>query len=89
MGDWKIHIEGVGAHGNKDFPADADKMARRFTKDLMQLGHRVNLATFISSDGREDLIESHMQGVSADGEQEEASGIQEGDTADSEETGSV
>ena len=46
MGDWAIVVEGTGAHHNKEFPNDADRLAQRFVDDLIKAGHEVRLATF-------------------------------------------
>ena len=48
MGDWTIVVEGTGAHHNKDFPQDADRMAQKFVDALISAGHEVRLATFTS-----------------------------------------
>lgn len=40
MGNWAIHIEGVGAHHNdKDY--DADAIFRKFVKELGEAGQSV------------------------------------------------
>lgn len=46
MGDWAIVVEGTGAHHNKDFPKDADRMSQTFVDDLIRAGHTVRVATF-------------------------------------------
>lgn len=56
MGDWHISIQGVGCHHNKDYPADANRMARKFVEDLRAAGHTVTEATFTSG-GKEALLE--------------------------------
>lgn len=48
MGDWAIVVHGTGAHHNKDFPKDADRMTQKFVDDLIGAGHEVRLATFTS-----------------------------------------
>ena len=48
MGDWAIVVHGTGAHHNKDYPADADRMTQKFIDDLVAAGHQVALATFTS-----------------------------------------
>jgi hypothetical protein len=48
MGDWAIVIQGTGAHHNKEFPKDADRMSQRFVDELVEAGHEVRLATFTS-----------------------------------------
>lgn len=46
MGNWHISVQGTGAHHNKDYPKDANKMARQFVKDLKEAGHSVEHAEF-------------------------------------------
>ena len=49
MGNWSIHIQGVGCHHNGDSlpdPKDARKAAGRFVKELKDAGHHVESATF-------------------------------------------
>jgi hypothetical protein len=48
MGDWAIVVHGTGAHHNKDYPIDADRMAQEFVDKLIAAGHQVQLATFTS-----------------------------------------
>ena len=48
MGDWAIVVHGTGAHHNKDYPTDADRMAQEFVDKLIEAGHTVALATFTS-----------------------------------------
>lgn len=52
MGDWHISIQGTGAHHNKDYPNDADKMVDRFIDELMAAGHSIKSAT-ITYGGRQ------------------------------------
>lgn len=54
MGMWNISIEGVGAHHNKEYPLDADRMAQAFVKQLREAGHIVEKASFTYG-GREVL----------------------------------
>lgn len=49
MGQWTIVVEGTGAHHNKDYPNDADKMFRKFVEDLKAAGHEVENASFTTS----------------------------------------
>lgn len=46
MGDWTITVHGTGAHHNKDYPQDADKMADTFVRGLREAGHTVHSASF-------------------------------------------
>ena len=54
MGNWNITIRGVGAHHNKAYPKDADRMAAAFVKELKEAGHQVVSAT-ITHGGEADL----------------------------------
>lgn len=55
MGNWNINIQGVGAHHNKDYPKDANVMAKNFVDELRAAGHCVEAATFTHG-GKEQLI---------------------------------
>lgn len=55
MGNYSIHIEGVGCHHNTDHPGDADVMARDFVADLVSAGHSVHDASFTCGSA-EDLL---------------------------------
>lgn len=46
MGSWHIAVQGVGAHNNKDYPQDADRMTEEFVQKLVDAGHQVESATF-------------------------------------------
>ena len=46
MGMWNITITGTGAHHNKDYPKDAEKMADAFVESLRDAGHTVEYASF-------------------------------------------
>jgi len=46
MGFWNINIQGCGAHHNKEYPKDANKMAETFVADLRAAGHDIEHATF-------------------------------------------
>lgn len=48
MGNWNISVQGTGAHHNKNFPNDADKMFAKFVADLMKAGHTIQSADFTS-----------------------------------------
>jgi hypothetical protein len=54
MGNWHISIEGVGAHHNSDHFNDANRMSKRFVKQLQKAGHTVTRATFTHG-GAENL----------------------------------
>jgi hypothetical protein len=55
MGNYSIHIEGIGAHNNTDLPEDADRLARLFVEDLRDKGHNVTAASFTCG-STEDLL---------------------------------
>jgi len=57
MGDWHISIRGVGAHHNKNYPADANRLARGFVESLKSAGHTIKAAHFTHG-GEEDLSET-------------------------------
>jgi hypothetical protein len=44
MGNWAIHIQGVGCHHN-DKPFDVEKLTAVFVKELKAQGHSVQAAT--------------------------------------------
>jgi hypothetical protein len=46
MGNWAINILGTGAHHNKDFPNDANKLVEKFVEELKATGQIVEVATF-------------------------------------------
>ncbi|HVI40395.1 MAG TPA: hypothetical protein VM577_07020 [Anaerovoracaceae bacterium] len=56
MGCWNITIRGIGAHHNPDYPADADKMAKEFVRQLKSKGHTITSAS-ITYGGDERLDE--------------------------------
>jgi hypothetical protein len=56
MGNWVIHIEGTGAHHNKDNPGDADKIAMKAVEDLFNAGQNIEHATFTHG-GRDVLMQ--------------------------------
>ena len=71
MGDWAIVVHGTGAHHNKDYPTDADRMAQKFVDDLVIAGHQVNLATFTAGgrtvlDTIDNLKAKHLSGPGSD-----------------------
>ena len=45
MGNWSIHIEGVGCHGNRGADFDAEAVAQRAVRDLANHGHTVTHAS--------------------------------------------
>lgn len=57
MGQWNITIKGTGAHHNRDYPKDVDRMASAFVKELRDAGHQVEGAS-ITYGGRQDLVAS-------------------------------
>ena len=56
MGNWNISIRGVGAHHNSNYLKDADRMARRFVRELRAAGHKV-VSAEITHGGAEQLCE--------------------------------
>lgn len=46
MGQWRITVEGTGAHHNQNYPQDANRLAEDFVHDLIAAGHTVRKATF-------------------------------------------
>lgn len=54
MGQWNITIQGTGAHHNKQYPADANRLAAEFVQKLRDAGHVVTHASFTSG-GRDDI----------------------------------
>lgn len=55
MGNWNINIQGVGCHHNPgDNEKDANKMAAKFTEELVKAGHTIEGATFTHG-GKEEL----------------------------------
>src|SRR5260370_38183484 len=46
MGNWRIVVEGTGAHHNKDYPQDANRMFHEFVRDLYRVGNKVLVASF-------------------------------------------
>ncbi len=45
MGNVNISIDLVGAHHNRNHPADANRMAQKFVEELKTVGHSVTKAT--------------------------------------------
>jgi hypothetical protein len=56
MGNWNITIRGVGAHHNKKYPKDANRMAADFVKKLKEAGHIVSHAS-ITHGGEDDITD--------------------------------
>lgn len=46
MGNWNISINGVGQHHNGDDKNDADELAKKLVRDLVEAGQSVTGATF-------------------------------------------
>ena len=40
MGNWAMVVTGTGAHHNKDYEGDADKLFRKFLEELKASGQR-------------------------------------------------
>ncbi len=55
MGNWAIIIEGTGAHDNPNYPNDADKLAKKFVRQLCEAGHTLMHAAFVAG-GTKDLM---------------------------------
>lgn len=54
MGNWNITIRGVGAHHNRNYPTDANRMAADFVQKLREAGHSIQGAT-ITHGGEDDV----------------------------------
>lgn len=54
MGQWNISIHGTGVHHNKNLPADANRMAAKFVRELKAAGHSISHAT-ITYGGEENV----------------------------------
>jgi hypothetical protein len=59
MGNFHISVQGVGCHHNK-IEKDADAMAKKFVKELLEAGHAVMTAT-ITYGGAEDIKAASVQ----------------------------
>lgn len=46
MGNWNMTVNGLGAHGNKGYELDADKLFEKFVEDLKNAGHQIQYAAF-------------------------------------------
>jgi hypothetical protein len=46
MGNWTITIVGTGAHHNKDYEGDADKIFKETVEKLKEVGQNVEHASF-------------------------------------------
>lgn len=57
MGDFSIHIEGIGGHQN-GLAGDADQLAQDFTNALQDAGHDLRFASFFGGEGLTDLLGS-------------------------------
>lgn len=62
MGNYAIVILGTGAHHNKDYPQDANKMMEKFVEELKKASHTVEVATFTYG-GREVFPPSDGFGI--------------------------
>lgn len=67
MGNWNINIQGTGAHHNKDYDKDANKMAKNFVDDLKAAGHHIEGATFTHG-SKEDIMPTVAETPPAEGE---------------------
>lgn len=56
MGNWNITVRGVGVHHNKKLPADANRMAAKFVKELKAAGHTVTGAT-VTYGGEDNIVD--------------------------------
>lgn len=56
MGNWNITIRGVGAHHNKKYKDDANRMAAEFVQKLLAAGHNIQSAT-ITHGGEDNLTD--------------------------------
>lgn len=56
MGNWALHVEGVGAFKNNE-PTDADALARRTVADLQRSNQRVTVAWLTHNGERVNLLE--------------------------------
>lgn len=58
MGDWALHVEGTGAHHNKDNPGDANEILKDTVAKLKSGGHTIHHASFTAgsrSEHHEDV----------------------------------
>jgi hypothetical protein len=55
VGNYSIHIEGVGCHGNRGADFDAETAAQRLVRDLVLHGHDVRHATVHAGGGATTL----------------------------------
>ena len=46
MGNWAITIIGTGAHHNKDYEGDANKIFKKTVDELKKEGHWIDHASF-------------------------------------------
>lgn len=74
MGDFSIHIEGIGAHQN-GLDGDADQMAQKLTNNLQDAGHDLRFASFFGGAGTRDLLGS--DGGTPAGDDPEDAGTEE------------
>jgi hypothetical protein len=57
MGNWAITIIGTGAHNNKDYDGDADKILKKTVDELKAAGQNVEHAS-ITHGGRDVLVDN-------------------------------
>ena len=60
MGNWTLHIEGIGGHHN-GIPSDADALAKEAVKLLTDGGQTVTTAS-MTYGGSEDLLTGETDG---------------------------
>lgn len=54
MGQWNMTIRGMGAHHNKRYPQDANRMLAEFVQKLKKAGHNITAASI--THGAEDDV---------------------------------
>ena len=59
MGNWAINIQGVGSHHNKALENDANRLSRKFVRELKKAGHHIERADFTFG-GKEDLLDESV-----------------------------
>lgn len=59
MGQWNITIRGTGAHHNKKYEKDANRLAAEFVQKLKDAGHSVAGASFTYG-GDEDITNAEQ-----------------------------
>lgn len=56
MGNWTIHIEGIGCHHNSNPDIGANLLAPKLVDQLRKQGHTIEHATFTSG-GRSSIMQ--------------------------------